>query len=251
MSFEGKVVLVTGGTRGIGEQTTLAFARAGASVVFCGRHRELGEAVEKAVTDIGGTGRYVACDIADESAVITMIRQTVADFGRLDVVVNNAGLSYGEPIETTSLQAWRELLRVNLDGMFLVTKHAIPALRKAKGNIINLGSIFGEGGAPGFTAYAMTKAAAMSFTKSLALELAPDIRVNALCPGATDTPLLAEAWASTGDPEAGRAWVIGQTALGRMGHPAEQAQAALFLASDQASFITGALLMCDGGFSAR
>ena len=251
MSFEGKVVLVTGGTRGIGEQVTLAFARAGARVVFCGRRRGLGEAVEKAVTAGGGTGRYVACDIADEESVSALIKQTLADFGRLDVVVNNAGLSYGEPIETTSLQDWRELMRVNLDGMFLITKYAIPALRESKGNIINLGSIFGEGGAPGFTAYAMTKAAAMSFTKSLALELAPDIRVNALCPGATDTPLLTEAWATTGDPEAGRAWVIGQTPLGRMGHPAEQAQAALFLASEAASFVTGAWLMCDGGFSAK
>jgi NAD(P)-dependent dehydrogenase (short-subunit alcohol dehydrogenase family) len=136
--------------------------------------------------------------------------------------------------------------------MFLVSKHTIPALRETKGNIINIGSIFGEGGAPGFTAYAMTKAAAMSFTKSLALELAPDgIRVNALCPGATDTPLLTEAWASTGDPEAGRAWTIGQTPLGRMGDPVEQAQAALFLASEQASFITGTWLMCDGGYSAK
>ena len=253
MRLDDKVALVTGGGRGIGRAVAELFAAEGAHVYLCGRRPEFGEEVERAIAAAGGKANFVRCDISSEEEVVALLEQIENDHSRLDILVNNAGVSPAAAIAEMDLASWRELLDVNLTGTFLVTKHAIPLLRRsAGGSIINLGSIFGDGGAAGFAAYAMTKAATMNLTKSLALELAPEgIRVNALCPGATETPLLTEAWDEAGDAEAGKAAMVALHPLGRLADAEEQARAALFLASSDASFVTGHSLLVDGGYSAR
>ncbi|MBP1742699.1 MAG: short-chain dehydrogenase [Deltaproteobacteria bacterium] len=181
------------------------------------------------------------------------VEQTVRHFGRLDIVVNNAGIAPASPVETMELSSWQEVLDINVTHMFLVSKYSIPHLRKAGGgSIINLGSTFGTVGAAGAAAYAVTKAAAINFSKSLAVELAKErIRVNALCPGGTDTPFLREWFEATGDPKGTEAWLIAHHPMGRLGTPLEQAYGALFLASDEASFVTGHALLVDGGYTAQ
>jgi NAD(P)-dependent dehydrogenase (short-subunit alcohol dehydrogenase family) len=249
--LDGKVALVTGGNRGIGEAMVRLFSQEGAKVLFAARRAELGEAIE---ADLRGQGRdvtFVACDVTDESAVEALIARALELHGRLDVVVNNAGIAPASPVETMDAAVWDELMACNVRSMFLVSKHAIPALKESGGNILTLGSTFGVVGAAGSAAYAVTKAAAISFAKSLALELAPDgVRVNALCPGGTDTEFLREWFESTGDAAGTEQWLKDHHPIGRLGTPEDQARAALFLVSDDASFITGHSLLVDGGYTA-
>lgn len=253
LKLQDKVALVTGGGRGIGRAVAELFAAEGAHVYICGRRPEFGDEVVANIEAAGGSATFARCDISEEADVVELIGRIASEHDRLDVLVNNAGVSPAGTIAEMELADWSQLLDINLTGMFLVTKHAIPLLRRSPGaSIINLGSIFGEGGAAGFAAYAMTKAAAMNLTKSLALELAPEgIRVNALCPGATETPLLTEAWEEAGNAEEGKAAMAAMHPLGRLADAEEQAAAALFLASPDASFVTGHSLMVDGGYSAR
>lgn len=253
MRLEHKVALVTGGNRGIGRAIVKLFAAEGAAVMFCARRASLGEAVEADVRSANGEATFVACDVTQEDAVESLVSQVVQRYGGLDVVVNSAGIAPASPVESMDVQQWREVMDVNVTSMFLVCKHAIPHLRQRGGGcIINLGSTFGTVGAAGSAAYAVTKAAAINFSKSLALELAADkIRVNALCPGGTDTEFLHEWFESTGDYQGTRQWLVEHHPVGRLGTAQEQAGAALFLASDEASFVTGAQLMVDGGYTAQ
>jgi NAD(P)-dependent dehydrogenase (short-subunit alcohol dehydrogenase family) len=253
VQLEGKVVLVTGGGRGIGEAIVQLFAEEGGQVFFCCRRAEHGARVEEMVREAGGDARYLQCDVSVPDQVDTLFEAIERHAGRLDVLINNAGISPPGTLETLDLSTWQEVLDINLTGLFLVTKRAIPLLRRSGGgSIVNLGSIFGESGTAGFSAYGMTKAATMQLTKSLALELAADnIRVNALCPGATDTPMLQETWEKIGDAEAGKAAILSLHPIGRLSEADEQAKAALFLVSEDASYVTGHLLMVDGGYSAR
>jgi NAD(P)-dependent dehydrogenase (short-subunit alcohol dehydrogenase family) len=252
MKLEGKVALITGGNRGIGEAMVRLFSEEGANVVFVGRRAELGQKVERELRDQGRDVTYIASDVTDEANVVDVIRLTLEAYGRLDIVVNNAGIAPAAPVESMDVEVWDQLMACNVRSMFLVSKHAIPALRETKGCIINLGSTFGTVGAAGSAGYAVTKAAAMNFSKSLALELAPDgIRVNALCPGGTNTEFLHEWFESTGDAEGTEQWLVDHHPMGRLGTPVEQARAALFLASDDASFVTGHSMLVDGGYTAQ
>lgn len=252
MRLAEKVALITGGNRGIGEAMVRLFAAEGARVVFVGRRTELGESVEADVREQGHDVTFVGCDVTDEDAVRDLVARTLELYGRLDIVVNNAGIAPASPVETMEVSTWDELMACNVRSMFLVSKHAIAPLRESKGCIINLGSTFGVVGAAGSAGYAVTKAAAVNFSKSLAVELAADgIRVNALCPGGTDTEFLHEWFESTGDAAGTEQWLVEHHPLGRLGKPAEQARAALFLASDDASFVTGHALLSDGGYTAQ
>ena len=252
MRLEGKVAVITGGNRGIGAAMVRLFSSEGARVVFVGRRAELGRKVETELRDQGRDVTFIAADATDEASVKDVVSRALELYGRLDVVVNNAGIAPAAPVETMDVAVWDELMACNVRTMFLMSKHAIPALRETKGCIINLGSTFGVVGAAGSAGYAVTKAAAINFTKSLALELAPDgIRVNALCPGGTDTEFLHEWFESTGDAAGTEAWLVGHHPFGRLGTPVEQAQAALFLASGDASFVTGHALLVDGGYTAQ
>lgn len=253
MKLEGRVALVTGGNRGIGEAIVRLFSAEGAKVVFCARRAELGEPVESDLRAAGREVTFVACDATDESAVESLVQRTTDLYGGLNIVVNCAGIAPASPVESMAASDWDALMSINVRSMFLVSKHAIPALRASgNGNIINLGSTFGVVGAAGSAGYAVTKAAAISFSKSLAVELAAEgIRVNALCPGGTNTEFLREWFESTGDPAGTEAWLVAHHPLGRLGTPQEQARAALFLASDDASFVTGHALLVDGGYTAQ
>jgi NAD(P)-dependent dehydrogenase (short-subunit alcohol dehydrogenase family) len=172
--------------------------------------------------------------------------------GRLDIVVNSAGVAPSSRVEDTTLAAWQQVLDVNVSGMFLVTRQSIPHLRRSGGGaIVNVGSTYGVVGAAGSAAYALSKAAAISFSKSLALELAPDrIRVNALCPGATATPLNEEWLQAQADPEEALRLLVRRHPMGRLATAMEQAHGALYLVSDEASFVTGHALLVDGGYTA-
>lgn len=252
MKLEGKVALITGGNRGIGAAMGRLFASEGAKVVLVGRRAELGEAVAEEINAAGGSATFIAGDVTDEKTVDDIVRQAIDTYGQLDIVVNNAGIAPAAPIEEMDPAVWDELMACNIRSMFLVSRASIPELRKTKGTILTLGSTFGVVGAGGSTAYALTKAAAISFAKSLALELAADgIRVNALCPGGTDTEFLHEWFESTGDAAGTEQWLIEAHPLGRLGTTDDQAKAALFLVSDDASFVTGHALLVDGGYTAQ
>jgi NAD(P)-dependent dehydrogenase (short-subunit alcohol dehydrogenase family) len=252
MRLAGKVALVTGGTRGIGAAIVRLFSEEGAAVWFCGRRPEPGEELERELREAGREVTFARCDVSREADVSGLVGAVVERHGRLDVVVSNAGIGPSATVERTTLELWREVLDANVTSMFLVAKHAIPALRRSGGgSIVNLGSTYGVVGAAGSTAYAVSKAAAISFSRSLALEVAADrIRVNALCPGATETPMHQEWLAAQPDPEVSRRELLGRHPLGRLSTPAEQAQAALFLASDESQFVTGHALLVDGGYTA-
>jgi NAD(P)-dependent dehydrogenase (short-subunit alcohol dehydrogenase family) len=248
----GRVALVTGGTRGIGEAIVRLFAAEGASVAFCGRRGDEGARLETECTAAGRRVRYIRADVARELEVRDLVRSTVEAYGRLDIVVNAAGITASGPLEEMSLDTWMAVLNANLTSMFLVCREAIPHLRAAGGgSVINLGSTYGMVGAAGSAAYAVTKAGAINLSKTLALELAGDgIRVNALCPGATATPMNLDWLAAQADPDAALAQLVGKHPIGRMSTPEEQARAALFLASRDSSFVTGHALLVDGGYTA-
>lgn len=250
--MEGARALVTGAVEGIGAAIATRFAEEGATVVLSGRRAD-GEQTAAAIKAAGGQAIFVRGDASDEVQVQGLLDACLDFMGGLDVVVNNAGVAPAGPLEEMSLDVWHSVLASNLTTMFLVSKHAIPLLRKSdRASIINLGSTFGVVGAGGSVAYAMTKAAAINFSKSLALELAADgIRVNALCPGATQTDFL-EGWAAdTGDRDGTIDWLVEHHPLGRISTPLEQADGALFLASKESSFVTGHALMVDGGYTAQ
>lgn len=250
--LDGRVALVTGGTKGIGEAIVRRFAAEGARVAFCARHADEGEALEAALRADGLAVRFERADVGHEDEVRALVAGVIAAFGRLDIVVNAAGITAAGPLEATSLATWNAVIEANLTSQFLVCREVIPHLRAAGGgSIINLGSTYGTVGAAGSAAYAVTKAGAINLSKSLALELAPDgIRVNALCPGATATPMSLDWLAAQPDPEAANAALVGKHPLGRLATPDEQARAALFLASEAASFVTGHALLVDGGYTA-
>jgi NAD(P)-dependent dehydrogenase (short-subunit alcohol dehydrogenase family) len=196
---------------------------------------------------------FRSTDIAREDEARRLVEETVERFGGLDILVNNAAVSRTVAIEKMSVEDWDLVLHTNLTSMFLMSREAIPYLRQSKhASIINLGSTYAFVGAGESAAYALTKAGAVSFTKTLALELAPDgIRVNALCPGATVTHLYHEYIASQTDREKAKADLLAKHPLGRLGTPEDMAQSALFLASDQSSFVTGHSLLVDGGYTAQ
>jgi NAD(P)-dependent dehydrogenase (short-subunit alcohol dehydrogenase family) len=251
--MEGRVALVAGASRGIGEAIVRLFAGEGARVVFCARREELGRPIEKSLRERGREVTFVRADVTDEDAVRALTRTAVELYGGIDSLVCCAGIAPASPVESMELEDWNEVMKVNVSSMFLLTKHAIPELRRSEhASIVTLGSTFGAVGAPGSTAYALSKAAAMNFAKSVALELAGDgIRVNALCPGGTETEFLAEWFESTGDAAGTEQWLVEHHPIGRLGHAEEQARGALYLASDDASFVTGHSLMVDGGYTAQ
>jgi NAD(P)-dependent dehydrogenase (short-subunit alcohol dehydrogenase family) len=253
MGIVGRVALVTGGAQGIGAAIVRLFAAEGARVWFCARSEQPGRALEQELRAGGHEVDFRVSDCAVERDARALVAEAAESSGALDILVNNAASSRLGPVETLSLDAWEEVISNNLTSMFLMSREAIPHLRRSTlPSIINLGSTFAFVGAEGSAVYALTKAGTVNFTKTLALELAKDgIRVNALCPGATVTPLY-DAWVRTQpDTTTARAALVAQHPLGRLGTPDDMARAALFLASDHASFVTGHALLVDGGYTAR
>lgn len=251
MSFQGKVVLVTGGTSGIGRETALQFAKAGAKVVLAGRRTEEGEAVVKEIESHGGEALFVQTDVTKEEQVKHLVDETLRQFGRLDIAFNNAGIEQTAPITEFTEADYRKVFDINVLGVFLSQKYEIPALLQSGGGvIINTSSIVGQIAMPGAAIYIASKHAVEGITKTTALELAQQgIRVNAVAPGAIATDMIDRFAGKEGSE--GRGQLASQHPMGRLGRPEEIAAAVLYLASDDASFTTGISLPVDGGYLAK
>jgi NAD(P)-dependent dehydrogenase (short-subunit alcohol dehydrogenase family) len=247
-----KVAIITGGGSGIGQACGELFAEEGASVVLAGRRAEKTAEAAAAITARGGRALGVACDVARATDVARVIRRTMAEFGAIHILVNSAGVLLVGTAEQTSEGEWDHVINTNLKGVFLVSRAAIPELRRAGGgSIVNISSVLGLVGMKNGAAYCASKGGVTLLTKAMALDHAADgIRVNCICPAIVETELLDELWAKTPDPEASRRRRAEQIPLGRFGTPRDVARMALFLASDESSWVTGAALPLDGGFTA-
>ncbi len=253
MDFTGKVVLVTGGTSGIGAAIAKTFGAAGASVFLTGRNAARGDAVAAAIAASGGTAAFQAADIAADGAGGRLVQAVLDRFGRLDVLVNNAGIIHRGTAEETTDAQWRLTISVNLDAAFYVSRAAVPAMRRQGGGVIvNIASDWALVGGKRSVAYCASKGGMLLMTKAMALDHAHEhIRVNAVCPTDVDTPMLDAEFAALGIAKAdGLAGYADTIPIGRVGAPGDVARAVLFLASDQAGFITGIGLPVDGGATA-
>jgi len=248
----GKTALITGGGTGIGRACAVLFAREGAKVAVAGRRAEPPAAVAAELSGAGDQAFAVVCDVTKSAEVERAVQSVVARFGRLDVAVNNAGAVLTATAEETSEADWDRLLGVNLKGTFLVSRAVLPELRKAGGGvIINIGSVLGLVGMKQRAAYAAAKGGVTLLTKAMALDHAHEgIRINCICPSLVETELIRELFSVVPDPEAHRRQRIAQIPLGRLGRPEDVAQLALFLASEESSWLTGAALPLDGGLTA-
>jgi NAD(P)-dependent dehydrogenase (short-subunit alcohol dehydrogenase family) len=252
---EGKVALVTGGASGLGAESARRLAREGAAVMLTDVAVEAGQAVAQGIVDEGGRAAFAPHDVVSEDDWARVVAETLERFGRLDVLVNNAGISGegGLDLMTHTLEAWRRVMSINLDGVFLGLRHAGPAIATAGGgSVINLSSILGKVGMAGAAAYCASKGGVLMLTKAAALEWAPrHIRVNSIHPGFIDTPMVADAIHRSENSNELRDMIISRHALGRLGAPREIAEAVVFLASDDSSFMTGSELVVDGGYTAQ
>jgi NAD(P)-dependent dehydrogenase (short-subunit alcohol dehydrogenase family) len=248
MRLKEKVAIVTGSGAGIGRAIATTFAREGARVVVADMDEEAGRGTVAAIQANEGTALFVHTDVSQVEDTQRLVEAALSAYGRLDVLVNNAGVYTRGDVVSTSVEIWNRLLSINLTGVFLCCKAAIPALRQAGGGaIVNISSSVGwQYAAPGIAAYAASKFGVTGLTKAMACDHLPEnIRVNCICPGPTDTPLIR----SSRSPEDLVAFMDAQP-IGRLGSPDEIAAAALFLASDEASFVTGVAFPVDGGQAA-
>jgi NAD(P)-dependent dehydrogenase (short-subunit alcohol dehydrogenase family) len=248
---EGKVALVTGAASGIGRATARALVREGARVLLGDRDAAAGEAAAKELRAAGGEAAFVRADVSEPSDVEGLVEAALAHWERLDCAVNCAGITApGGPLHEIALADWDRTLAINLTGVFLCLRYEIPVMqRQGRGAIVNMASGAGLIGVPGLAHYCASKHGILGLTKTAALENArTGVRVNAICPGSVDTPMLQGFLARA--PEA-RAMVLAGQPGGRLGTPDEIAEAALWLCSDRASFVTGASMLVDGGAVAR
>ena len=256
MRLKDKVALVTGGGSGIGHATAVLFAAKGAKVVVSDLNEANALETVAEIKNGGGDATTLAGDVSKNTDAEAMVKGTVETYGTLDIVVNCAGVVAGKalPAGASPEEVWDRVMDVNLKGTYLVTWHAVRAMEQSGGgSIINIASINGLVGYPmglggGFDAYVPSKGGVVQFTKNLAIDYGKkNIRVNCICPGHIDTNLIRE---FIQDPER-REWLEQRYPMGRIGRPEEVAYAALFLASDESSFVTGAPLIVDGGYTAQ
>lgn len=255
MRFEGKVALVTGGTSGIGEATARRLAAEGARVAIVGRDSERGIALANTIGDEGSEAAFFDADVTKEKSVIAMVEAVMSHFGRIDVLVNNAGIINFGSVLTANVDEWDTLMATNVRGVFLVSRHALPhMITGGGGSVINLGSNLGLVGTRGAAAYATSKGAIVQLTKAMALDhVADSIRVNCVCPGTIDTPLVQRQRVGRTEEQLRQsdARLRERHPIGRMGTPEEVAAVIAFLASDEAAFVTGSLYSVDGGYIAQ
>lgn len=248
MRLQNKVAIITGAASGMGADEARLFAREGAKVVIADVLEDLARQVEAQITEAGGDAVFVHTDVTDEASWKNLISQTITRYGKLDILVNNAGISSRSESDTLDTAGWQRIMDVNATGVFLGTKHAVEQMRQTGGgSIVNISSIMGfVGGEGGHPAYHASKGAVRIFSKAMAVQYGPDgIRVNSVHPGFMP-PM------RSSQPDDGtRAEQIRQTPLRRSGETIEVAYGVLFLASDEASFVTGTELVIDGGFIAR
>jgi NAD(P)-dependent dehydrogenase (short-subunit alcohol dehydrogenase family) len=251
---DGKVAVVTGAAYGIGRAAAGLLAREGAQVAVTDIQSEAGLEAADEIKQRGGQAQYWQLDTTDEQAIQRVFAEVADAFGHLDVLVNNAGIpGVNKPTHEVTLEEWNRVISVNLNGVFLCTKHAIPYMRQAGGgSIINLSSIYGLVGAPDLPPYHAAKGGVRLMSKTDALFYAADgIRVNSVHPGFIWTPMVENVCRELGDVEAARRHLTKLHPIGRLGEPEDIAYGILYLASDEAKFVTGSELVIDGGYTAR
>ncbi|TGK15226.1 glucose 1-dehydrogenase [Leptospira fluminis] len=250
-----KIAIVTGGNTGIGRAVVLELAARGAKVLFCGRREEEGKKVEAEVASSGGEAKFFVCDVSVDSGVREFVQKAESLYGGLDFAVNNAGIGgLALPLHDYPEKVWDKVIDVNLKGTWLCMKYQIPLmLKRGRGAIVNVSSVAGIVGADWKVApYSAAKHGIIGLTRSAALEYAEDrIRVNAICPGFIRTEMLTGLFRSSSDPADAERRITGLHPLRRLSEPEEVAQAAVWLCSDESSFVTGVALPVDGGYSAK
>jgi NAD(P)-dependent dehydrogenase (short-subunit alcohol dehydrogenase family) len=247
--FEGKVVLLTGGAHGIGRATAIRFAEEGASVAVCDLQEDEGRETVSRIEAAGGRALFVRCDVTSAADCQAAVSQTVEAFGGIDVLFNNAGITRRADVVETTEEEWDAVMAVNVKSMFLMSKYAVPQLiERGGGAIVNTASGWGIVGGANAVSYCASKGAVVLLTKAMACDHGKDkIRVNCVCPGDTDTPMLRNEARQLGLQEEALVEEGRDRPLGRVGRPEEIADAVLYLASDTASFVTGTSLIVDGG----
>lgn len=247
--FEYKVAIVTGGASGIGKSTAVAFARLGAKIAVV--DVQDGSETVELVKQAGSEAIFIKCDVSKDAEVEAMVNQTVKTFGRLDFAINNAGVEgVLSPVHKLSESDWDKTININLKGIWLCMKHQIPyMLQQGSGSIVNTASIAGVMGFANMAAYVSSKHGVVGLTKTAALELAKSgIRVNAICPGAIKTPMAERGMG--GNAEMEKAY-LSMIPMGRMGKPEEIADTAVYLCSDAAGYVTGQIMVADGGWTTQ
>nr|WP_119611829.1 SDR family oxidoreductase [Streptomyces acidiscabies] len=247
MSAQGQVVIVTGAGSGIGRATALRFAERGWTVVAA----DVDEgAAARTVAELKTPGKAVSVDVSDSARVAALISTVVQSFGRIDVLVNNAGIGFRGTVETIEEADWDRVMAVNAKGVFLCSKYAIPELAKTGGRIVNVASYTAAQGIADRAAYVASKGAIASLTRAMAVDhIGQGIRVNAVAPGTVNSPYFAKMLAESPDPESLRASLDGRAPVGRMAEPEEIADAIVWLASEESGFVVGSVLTVDGGTS--
>lgn len=249
MSFKGKTIVITGGAKGIGAGCAKVFHQQNGNVVILDVDEEAGNAFSE---ELGDRALFIACDISSEANVERAMEQTVAEFGGIDVLVNNAGIMKYATVTETSVDDWEATMNVNLKGAFLCARHALPYMeQQGSGVVINMSSVQAFVTQEKVAAYATSKAALVGLTRSIAVDYAPNIRSVAICPGGIDTPLNREAFQQSPNPEKVRQETIDIHLVKRMGQPKEIGEFVAFVASDKGSFITGQPLRIDGGIGLK
>jgi meso-butanediol dehydrogenase/(S,S)-butanediol dehydrogenase/diacetyl reductase len=253
MRLKGKVCIVTGGGSGIGRATCLLFAKEGASVVVADKRQDAAEAVAAEGSAAGATMLPTMMDVSRDDDARRVVQQTVSAFGRLDVLVNNAGYGFAGTVVDTDEEAWDDLMAVNVRGVYLCSKHAIPAMAKNGGGVIvNTASVVATVGIRNRAAYCASKGAVAALTRAIAIDhVADGIRCNAVAPGTIDTPYFDEILRKSPVAADSRKALEARQLLGRLGTPEEIAAGILFLAADESRFATGTILTIDGGMTAQ
>ena len=250
MKLKDKVAIVTGSSKGIGEGIARVFSQEGAKVVVVCRNEKEGLSMAKQLGSDEGRAIYVKTDVTKSKSIQNLINTTIEEFGRIDILVNNAGYHISKNIEQTSEEEWDYIQKTNLYSTFLCSKYAVPHLKKTQGNIIHISSMVGLVGQPNATAYSATKGGQIAMAKNMAIDLAKyKIRVNVICPGWIQTPLVDDWFSQQEDEEAARKYIFAQHPIGRIGTIEDCGKAALYLASDDSDFVTGITLNLDGGIT--
>ncbi len=245
-----KFAIISGGNQGIGKSISLRFAEEGAKIAILARNADTGHEVVRLVEEMGMDAMFVSCDVTDPSQCEEAVKTVVQHYGQLDILVNNAGIIYrNKTVVETSVDEWKHTFDVNVNGTFYLSKFAISHLEATKGTIVNMASYVGLVGFKGITAYCASKGAIVNMTRAMALDHADvGIRVNCVCPGSVHTDMITSAWEQYGDG-AEEVW-SSKHPLGRIAQPSEVADAVLYLASTDSSFLTGVALPVDGGITA-
>jgi len=247
MKLKGKIAIITGAGAGIGKATAIIFAKQGAKIC-CNSLSDSGLETSKIIKNMGGDAIFIQGDVSNEREAKSIVENTISTYGRIDILFNNAGIVLPGSVDTISTEDWDRTMAVNVRGIYLVSKYAIPYLKKTNGTIINNSSSVAFKGVANRAAYTASKGAVLALTRAMAADYIEDnIRVNAICPGTTNTPSLADRLSKYEDPEEARTQFIARQKMKRLGNPEEIAEGVLFLALNE--FSTGISLSIDGGMT--